>query len=239
MEMAELSDAIITLEGFNENQVIHEHKLNSPPYTFYQMNSYFYPKPINYHLNYFLYDVQNYIKTNFSFSYLGLFTFNSIKKLYSPHGGPRYHQAYQKYDLGLKDKNKIIDFNISQYVKYLKQINAIAKLNNVSFLVFFQPIPGLFKTLSEKEKEITRNPEYAPRYKYIVEQVSKRITNENIINYSLLDILKDKKGSYYVDHIHFSWQYPLPEGIQDGQNLLAESIGNHIAKKLFFKTKRR
>jgi hypothetical protein len=103
----------------------------------------------------------------------------------------------------------------------------------VKSLFFIQPVPAIGKTLTEAERQVNPNLDYADRYRKLVAGLED-LNKQGIPVLDLLDLFADQPGTIYVDDIHFARG---PQGESLGYTLLAQRMAREMAKRWDLKVK--
>jgi hypothetical protein len=124
------------------------------------------------------------------------------------------------------DPDKLFALQLSLYQKYTRGIDVIARDNNIKTAYFLQPVPAWGKTLSEEEKKVVGNLAYGEIYRRIVAGIL-ALRERGLAVYDLGDLLKDEKGTFYADDIHF---IRTADGESPGYRLMAARVGQLLAE---------
>ena len=124
------------------------------------------------------------------------------------------------------DADKLFALQLGLYQKYERGIDVVARDNNVKSAYFLQPVPAWGKTLSEEEKKVVGDLSYGGIYRRIVAGML-ALRERGLAVYDLGDLLKDEKGTFYADDIHFIRQ---PDGESPGYRLMAARMGQLLAE---------
>jgi hypothetical protein len=126
-------------------------------------------------------------------------------------------------------KSQRNEFNVRLCEKYLRQFDALVKLNGVPSAHVIQPVPAVGKVLTEDEKRLVGVVDYGDQYNYYAEQML--ATGLPMID--LRDIFNDRSETIYCDNVHCLWETPAP-GDQyrpsPGYRLMADRIADELAK---------
>lgn len=119
----------------------------------------------------------------------------------------------------------VAEFQISQYRRYIRIMDAIARDQSIKAIFFLQPVPAIGKTLTDEEKRGTPDLRYGERYLGIVRNLEGlREGGINVVD--LLDVFADEKDTIYDDDIH---PRRSPGGESRGYRLIAARMARHIA----------
>jgi hypothetical protein len=92
-------------------------------------------------------------------------------------------------------------FNLAQYRKYIRSIEALARLHTAKTAYFIQPVPVIGKVLTDHEKRVLHSPDYGPLYQRMADDLL-GLSMEGVPIFSLLDVFIDERATLYHDHIH-------------------------------------
>jgi len=132
-----------------------------------------------------------------------------------------------------KDHDLAFAVQLGLYQKYTRAIDAIAKDNNVKAAYFIQPVPPYGKVLTEEEKKNAGDLDYGGLYRKIVAGMM-TLRERGLAIYDLGDLLKDEKGTFYADDIHFIRD---KSGESPGYRLMAARVGQLLAETWGLKPK--
>ena len=132
-----------------------------------------------------------------------------------------------------KDHDLAFAVQLGLYQKYTRAIDAIAKDNNVKAAYFIQPVPPYGKVLTEEEKKNAGDLGYGGLYRRIVAGMM-TLRGRGLAIYDLGDLLKDEKGTFYADDIHFIRD---KSGESPGYRLMAARVGQLLAETWGLKPK--
>ena len=102
-------------------------------------------------------------------------------------------------------------WNHELYRDYLRMITAIAGRLDTQAAHFIQPAPAIGKVLTEEEKAVVGELDYADAYRDMTTALL-RLQEETVNIFSLLDVVDGVQESVYGDHVHFRADgrgYPL------------------------------
>jgi hypothetical protein len=102
----------------------------------------------------------------------------------------------------VSDYDREFAVQLGLYQKYARAIEAIAKDNAVKTAYFIQPVPPYGKALTEEEKKTAGDLSYGDMYRKMVAGMM-TLRDRGLAIYDLGDLLKDEKGTFYADDIHF------------------------------------
>jgi hypothetical protein len=102
----------------------------------------------------------------------------------------------------VKDHDRDFAFQLGLYQKYTRAIEAIAKEQGIKSAYFLQPVPPYGKVLTEQEKQTAGDISYGPLYRRMVDGMM-TLRDRGLPIFDLGDLLKDEKGTFYADDVHF------------------------------------
>jgi len=238
-------DAVVTLDGYNESQMFHRYasgRLEMPAINFLEVN------PIaaqngfdNVVLSWLAGRVAGVMMQSsvLSRSHAAYLTLLAVKQMTKGDGSFRAQSPEQfgrMFALPQElrdDVPALIDFQLAQYRRYISQMDAIARRENVKSLFFLQPVPAIGKVLTEAERQVNPNLDYADRYRHMVAGLEE-LNKEGVPVIDLLDVFAGQTGTIYVDDIHFARG---PKGESPGYTLVAERMAREMAKRWGLKAK--
>lgn len=100
-------------------------------------------------------------------------------------------------------------YAISQYLKYLKLMQATANTYHIKLAIFLQPAPALYKPLSPSERAVVGELDYGEDY-LAFEQAALQ-ARPDLPLYSLLNTFASTRDSIYKDGIHYEKNSPGPD----------------------------
>jgi hypothetical protein len=125
-------------------------------------------------------------------------------------------------------------FNLEQYRKYLRVMDAVATRSGLPSAHFIQPAPALGKKLTEQERMVVGGLEYGESYAAMTRSLL-ALNEEGLPVFSLLDLFKDVEGTVYADPIHCASD---PEtGESPGYKRMAERMTELIGTRWHLKRK--
>ncbi|MGD9543693.1 MAG: hypothetical protein AB7F41_04505 [Methylocystis sp.] len=125
-------------------------------------------------------------------------------------------------------RNEVFEYNLDQYRKYFRMTSALAQAQGAKVVFFIQPSPVYGKTLTEAEKGVVGDLSYKDLYLSMTETLLK-LKQEGIAVYSLLDVFSQVPDTVYADHIHFFADPETGESI--GNRLVAKAIAARLAEE--------
>lgn len=114
------------------------------------------------------------------------------------------------------------DFNMGQYLKFIRSIDALAKVNDAKCAFFVQPCPAIGKVLTEEEKRVVGPVDYADVYQSMTDKLL-ALRSEGIAVESLLDVFANESSTIYRDVCHC-------HGKGNGYQLMADAIASKAAE---------
>ncbi|GAC1334483.1 MAG: hypothetical protein NVSMB26_17290 [Beijerinckiaceae bacterium] len=117
-------------------------------------------------------------------------------------------------------------FNIDQYRKYMRIIDADAKVQGARAAFFIQPAPAIGKELTSEEKKVVGSLAYGPLYAKLADALLEtRVDGLNV--FSLLDVFRGTADTVYGDSIHFTWD---PKTLDSrGNRIVAAAMAERLA----------
>jgi hypothetical protein len=119
------------------------------------------------------------------------------------------------------------------YQKYTRAIEAVARDNAIKTAYFLQPVPPYGKALTEEEKKGAGDLSYGDIYRKMVAGMM-TLRDRGLAIYDLGDLLKDEKGTFYADDIHF---IRVKGAESPGYRLMAARVGQLLAETWALKPK--
>jgi len=130
-------------------------------------------------------------------------------------------------------KEEKIQYNVEQYKKYIKVMDAVADKLKIQRAFFVQPVPAIGKKLTSNEKSKVGDLGYGGVYKYMAGSVL-GLSSEGVPVYSLLDIYSDFEGDIYSDDIH---SYSADGYENPGYKIMTEKVASVLAQSWGLKLK--
>jgi hypothetical protein len=121
------------------------------------------------------------------------------------------------------------DFHSEQYEKYLVDLHAMAAASHMKDAYFLQPVPALYKPLSENDKRIVGDISYGPAYKQMTDRLLE-LRKKGVPMISLLATFSSFAGDLYIDNIHF-------DGASPGRRMLSEAMAAQLEREWGLKKK--
>jgi hypothetical protein len=122
-----------------------------------------------------------------------------------------------------------IAFNIEQYRKYARIIDAVAKAEGVRAAFFVQPVPAIGKGLTEEERRVVGNLGYAALYTRLANALLEAQA-DGLQVFSLIDVFRDRHDTIYGDPIHFAHDGQTSDSRRQpaGRRGNGRPIGEHL-----------
>jgi hypothetical protein len=124
------------------------------------------------------------------------------------------------------DRERRFHWHMEQYQKFIREMKAIADEFGVRSAFFIQPVPAIGKPLSEAERRVVGDLDYAERYRRMADGLLE-LRERGIAVFSLLDVFAGHGGTLYSDTIHLE---RAPDGSSEGYRLLAEAMAPQLAQ---------
>jgi len=124
------------------------------------------------------------------------------------------------------DKEKRKRNAVAQYRKYVHALNATAKRYSLPVAHFIQPVPAIRKTLTDQERAVIGDLGYGEIYQWMTDQMLE-LNGQGLSVHSLLGLLENERGTIYADSIHFETG---EEGDSRGYRIMAQSMASTLAK---------
>ncbi len=134
----------------------------------------------------------------------------------------------------VKDYDREFAVQLDLYQKYTRAIEAIAKDQGVKSAYFLQPVPPYGKVLTEQEKQSVGDISYGPVYRKVVAGMM-TLRDRGLPIYDLGDLLKDEKGTFYADDVHFIRD--KDSGESPGYRMMAARVAKNLAETWGLKPK--
>lgn len=131
------------------------------------------------------------------------------------------------------DPEKLQARQTAAYLKYIRIMEATARQHGVKSMYFLQPVPAIGKVLSDEEKRTTPDVSYGARYVKLVGDLQE-LNGEGIAVRSLLDIYSDQTQTIYADAIH---PYQDRHYASPGYRLMAARMSREMAEGWKFRLK--
>jgi hypothetical protein len=99
------------------------------------------------------------------------------------------------------DPAKRYQWNLEEYRKYMRMIDAVAARLGVRAAHFIQPVPAIGKPLAPEEARVVGDLSYTDSYARMTAALI-ALNGEGIPVFSLLDVFSGVREPIYADHIH-------------------------------------
>jgi hypothetical protein len=99
------------------------------------------------------------------------------------------------------DRPKRYTWNLEEYRKYMRIIDAVAVRLGVRAAHFIQPVPAIARTLTPEEARVVGDLSYTDSYARMTAALL-ALNGEGIAVFSLLDVFSGVREPIYADHIH-------------------------------------
>jgi hypothetical protein len=235
-------DGIVTLDGFNEHYEIVNPwvKLDIPSSNFGQMTDLNFVKKG--YLNTILH-LNASLNRSFLLGRSNTVTliFKSLSKILnsSNYYGDDVANLQSTYSSAFSfpadwSEEKRRNYNLNRYSEYIRTMSAISALNKTKISFFIQPTPAANKKLTEEEKTVVGKLDYLEIFS-LMEKHLLKLKKESIDISSLSTAFKNVNESIYSDSIHFKFDNKTMTSL--GNEILAQKIGDHIARTWGFRKK--
>jgi hypothetical protein len=124
------------------------------------------------------------------------------------------------------DRERLFDWHLGQYQKFIREMEAIAREFGVRSAFFVQPVPALGKPLSEAERRVVGDLGYGEDYQRMADRLLE-LRGHGIAIFSLLDVFAEHPETLYADGIHLERG---DGGRSEGYRLMAEAIAPRLAE---------
>ena len=129
-----------------------------------------------------------------------------------------YAQMFAFHDKMTREERKI--WSLRQYEKYIRLMHGGAEVLGIKSLFLIQPIPGWGKPLTERERIFARGA-HRKLYKEMTDHLVGLRAQFGIPVYSLLDVFQDTKEEIYKDQAHVN---------ELGNEIMARRVADLIAE---------
>lgn len=236
---ANVLDAVVTLDGYNESGVIMvDHRFEFPPPYYFSANPQglagggYAPALVSWIAD-SIYSalLKNGLTSNSHLAYLLGTTAEHVAKYYGAGnpGGENLVDSVMKLPSDWSP-DKRFDWQMNQYKSYIRMMNYIAERMGIKTANFIQPMPLIDKPLTEEEKlnsDENENQLLKQNYARMTDDLMS-LRNENMPIFSLLDIFANDKETIYRDHIHLN---------DEGYRIMADVMAKDIGEVWGLKTK--
>lgn len=200
-------DAVVTLDGFNERSHFNggAHRLERPAGTkFLDAN------PVAEHgMERLAAIVEANRLKKFTFDHpwrTVYFATSLLRREIDARTEVKQTQLYQMFALPEEwPSQRCTEYNLTQYRKYVRSIDALAGLHGVKRAYFIQPCPAIGKSLTEEERKVVNDVSYADEYRHMESELL-TLRDLNIPIVSLTDVFADTSETVYCDPIHCGWE---------------------------------
>lgn len=236
---ADVVDAVVTLDGFNEHYMVgHIWRLEHPANNFLDINPFLdsgYGKLIGVWLNgrIYQYTRSSRICRHSKLCYFASRTLRDAIRVscedQTGKANPQELTLSGMYSLPQDwSIEKRIVYDLYQYRKYVRMTDAIAKKMEVKAAHFVQPCPAIGKKLTDAEKRVVGDLSYADIYARMTRSLLD-LKGEGIPVYSILNIFQEFEGTIYADHVHCFRDKKTGES--PGYRIMAERMAEILAKQ--------
>ena len=231
-------DLIVSIEGFNEHYMLYEDsqkKFSFPASNFNISTNGFY---INNGFNKLtLKLILSYKNLANKFAVIDNSHFHSLsyrilkiiaeKTILTANDKRQNFSNLWEYDKSQLNAIDIEKFKYENLVSLWKNFIASSNSNGAKGIIILHPVPQLFKTLSEVEKNITNHKNYKEIFLKMADEAEKLRLNENLMVYDFLDIFDQYDETIYTDHSHMNAK---------GNEIMATNLRDIlISKKMIIK----
>ncbi len=120
----------------------------------------------------------------------------------------------------------LMTYQLSQYRRYIRLMNAMAREEGINAMFFVQPVPALGKPLTDEEKRVNPQLDYGENYREMVRSLE-TLRDDGIAVIDLVDVFADEKETIYADDVH---PVRAPDGESRGYRLIAARMASEIAR---------
>lgn len=219
-------DAFISVEGYNEIRTLQRESLEMPFDAFFYLASV--PDANNEKLVRLM-KFQKQIKANkvLDQSFFINVVFNKLVQIVKEKYLTEVRQSLIKRKSATPKnwtEEQRIDFEINKYISYVRSMDGISLANKKPGMIFLQPIPNLYKPLTEYEKKIKH--EAKPENYLKIEKMLEENRFHSMKFASLKKIYEKEGGEIYWDDIH---GVSAPDGKSHAYELMAKEIAHRFA----------
>ncbi|MEX2287790.1 MAG: hypothetical protein WD648_11920 [Planctomycetaceae bacterium] len=128
-----------------------------------------------------------------------------------------------------------VAYNLEQYKKYIRSMNALADMNGAKRAFFIQPCPAIGKTLTAEEKPVVGDLDYASVYQHMTDELL-TLRERGIPVVSLLDLFADTQEAVYADAVHCQsgqatdFSHAVNFRPSFGYRIMAEAMADRLAE---------
>ncbi len=245
MMYANVLDAVITLDGFNEQYAFNGSslRLEMPPNGFMEMNPLAKGSVDSFLGAYICNKIYFMTRDTPLLSHSHLYwlvshmTRNIIERQVTKNDkGNKYSTQIQKlFELPASwDYEKIYNFNMGLYKDYIMAVDALAVRKGIKRAFFMQAVPALGKDLTPEELKNAGDLSYKKTYERMEKDLLS-LNQQNIPVISLVDVFADCKETIYADHGHCKVYGPNSES--KGYQIMAEKVAAYLEKLWVLKRK--
>ena len=208
-------DLIISIEGFNEHHMLNDKvlkKLSYPANNFnVSTNDFYIDSHFNKYLLRFLLFYKN-LPNKFDLidnSHFHALSYRFLKKIFEFTFLSNTKKRENFSNLWKYKKSELENINIDEFkyknlISHWKNFIASSNSNGAESIIIIQPVPQLFKNLSDTEKQITNHRDYRKIFLRMSEEAKKLRVNENLMIYDFLNIFQKYNESIYKDAMHIN-----------------------------------
>jgi hypothetical protein len=225
-------DAIVTLDGFNEAQVLGIQRLEMPEAVFELLNPLALRSGRGVAASMISNQMQILISQSLArYSFTVFFVAEHLRKRLEgiAYGeiGTRKTSVISLFALPAEwTLEQRTAFNIDQYRKYMRIIDAVAKTEGARAAFFLQPVPAIAKELTDDEKAVVGSLSYAPLYARLTGALLETRT-DGLQVFSLLDVFRNTRDTVYGDPIHFARDPKTMDSM--GNRIVASAMAKQLA----------
>jgi len=231
---ADVVDAVITLDGFNEHYLIGTNvRLEYPSSNFLTVNPlvtrsyaelgrmWLSNKLYEYALNSWFLSHSNlgYATVRILRSRLAVDDFKQVEESRRT----VFRSQFRLPETWSEEKR--IEHSLRQYKKYIRIIRSVAEKFDILSCHFLQPVPALYKSLTDEEKKVVGDLGYASKYSRLERELT-TLSEEGIPLFSLLKTFENVEDTVYQDEIHYK---RTDNGESLGNRLIAEQMISVLA----------
>ena len=232
-------DLIISIEGFNEHYMLNDKvpkKLSYPANNFnISTNDFYINSDLNKYVLKFLLFYKNLPnKLNLiNSSHFHALSYRLLKRIFTTTMLTDNEKRENFSNLWKYKKSELENINIDEFkyknlVSYWKNFIASSNSNGAKGIVIIQPVPQLFKNLSNTEKQTTNHRDYRKIFLRMSEEAKKLRLNENLMIYDFLNIFQKYNETIYEDAVHINTK---------GNEIMASNlkdilVSNKLIKKI-------
>lgn len=213
------ADAVISLEGYNEHFNFDGGlRLEEPPAIWHQLAAMRKGQPLRFLLIRSIYagflGLRNHPVLSRSYAAL-LFGSAGLMaaRILTP---AKMEPAFPHQDLAPETRDERY---FSAYRSYLESIRALAVERGMPVAFFFQPVPALYKRVTDEEFNVVGPLDYGTHYLRLLAGLKGGVRPLPL--FSLLTLFQGVEGTIYSDPIHFSGNGP-------GYHMLSEAIADRL-----------